>query len=373
MTRARAAAAAADEHGPRPRRVRRVLLPILGGLAAVAVVTAVVVLAQPPTPATSQTRVPHVETAVAARGDLTEEIRVQGTLGYSTPRDLGSALAGTVTATTAAGTTVTAGGELFRVDDSPVVLMRGDLPAWRDLTAGMTAGNDVLQLEQNLAALGLFTATPDTTFTAATTRAVTAWQKSLGLARTGTIELGRVVFSPADVRIATAKATVGDENSPAVVSVTDTRKEVQALVEPSQQSLAEVGSTVTVLLPSGLATTGTVDAAGAPVEAEGTAGPTLKVPLTITLTDPDAAAELTNVSVSVLLSQVRAEDALLVPVAALLAQPGGGFAVEVVTPSAPGGEPTTQRVPVDLGTFANGQVVIAGGELSAGDTVAVGR
>jgi hypothetical protein len=41
----------------------------------------------------------------------------------------------------------------------PVLLMRGSMPAYRDLTAADTAGADVEQLNRNLVKLG-FNATP---------------------------------------------------------------------------------------------------------------------------------------------------------------------------------------------------------------------
>ena len=62
---------------------------------------------------------------------------------------------------------------------------------------------------------------------------------------------------------------------------------------------------------------------------------------------------------------MRREDALLVPVTALLARSGGGFAVEVVAKGA------VKTVPVELGLFADGLVEVTGGELEAGDEVVV--
>ena len=63
------------------------------------------------------------------------------------------------------------GSTLYRVDNLPVVLMTGPLPAWRSFSAGMSDGPDVAQLESNLIALGdargLFSAVSDH-FSAAT-------------------------------------------------------------------------------------------------------------------------------------------------------------------------------------------------------------
>lgn len=345
-----------------PRRARRAILFSIGGVLTVGAVAAVIVLAQPPTAASPETQQPQVETATVIRGDLTEELRAQGTLAYSAPRDLGTELAGTITGIRPGGTIVAAGQELFRVDDGPVILMHGDLPVWRPFASGMSDGADVRQLEQNLAALGFFDREPDTEFAWSTENAITKWQKLLGIEQTGVIEAGRIVFAPGDIRIAEPKVAIGDASGAAVVSVTSTSKEVTAFIDTARQDLAPAGATVTVLLPGGAETSGTVLTAGSPVEKDGATGKTMKVPLTITLTDPEAGAAFDNVSVSLLLTETRATDVLLIPVGALLAQPGGGFAVE---------RATGKLVTVKLGTFASGRVAVVGGTLAEGDTIVV--
>ena len=64
----------------------------------------------------------------------------------------------------------------------------------------------------------------------------------------------------------------------------------------------------------------------------------------------------------------KARDALVVPVSALLAESGGGYAVEVV-----GGGARHHLVPVSLGLFddADGLVQVTGAGLTAGQTVVV--
>lgn len=357
----------------KPRRTKRALILSAVGLVVIAAIAAALVLVQPPNRATSEPKPVNVDTAKVGRGDLTELVRAPGTLGYSAPRDLGTALSGIVTGFPPAGTVVTTGQELFRVDDMPVILMHGDLPAWRAFSRGMTDGADVLQLEKNLATLGFFTREPDEEFAESTATAIEKWQKSLGLEKTGIIEAGRVLFSPADVRVQAPKAAIGDAAGAAVVSVTGASKEVQSFIDTSQQSLAPVGTQVKIALPGGAETTGTVVAIGTPVEKDGTNGKSMKIPVTLTLDDAAAAETLDNVSVSIVLTQTKQKDALLLPVAALLAQPGGGFAVEVTmkTPSK-SGKPT-KLVPVELGAFADGFVAVTGGTLAEGDTVVVAK
>lgn len=378
MTRATTTASSADpadlvtSHRPapepeRPRRPRRWFLTALGACAVVGVVVTGVVLSQPPAAPDSAARPLEVQTSTVARADLTERVRVQGTLAYDNTRALGTEITGVITGLPAAGTVVTPGQELFRVDEVPVILLRGTLPAWRSFASGMTADGDVLQLEQNLADLGFFTATPDKKFTATTTAAVKKWQKSLGVEQTGTLDAGRVVFSPADIRVQSVTAQIGDAAGAEILTVTGTTKQVLAFLDPAQVSIAPVGAVVSVTLPGGGATTGTVAAVGAPVEQEGSTGPTLKSPVTLTLDDPAATESLDNVAVTLVLTQVRATDVLAVPVLALLAQPGGGFAVERVTGT------TTDLVPVELGTFADGLVEVTGGDLTAGDEIVVAK
>ncbi len=355
------------------RRGRRALLITGAAVAALAVIATVLVLLQPPQQADSTPKPLNVETTVITRGDLSEGFRAQGTLAYASQRDLGTSLSGVVTGFPASGSIVGAGQELFRIDDQPVVLLHGDLPAWRSFSGGMTDGADVLQLERNLAALGFFDREPDEEFAGSTERAVKNWQKSLGLEQTGTVELGRIVFSQNDVRIRAPKASVGDASSAAIVSVTGANKEVVAFIDTAQQALVGVDTKLTVTLPGGAQAGGTVVAVGAPVERDGGSGKTMKIPVTVTLDDAAAAASLDNVSVTILLTQVRESDVLLVPVVALLAQPGGGFAVEVVADGSAKKDASSSIVPIELGAFADGFVAVTGGELAEGDTVVVAK
>ncbi|KRC59344.1 hypothetical protein ASE14_16540 [Agromyces sp. Root81] len=307
-----------------------------------------------------------VATTPVTRGDLTERVRLSGRLGYGASQELGTSLGGTITWLPDAGAVLDRGATLFRVDDDPVVLLLGALPMWRQFAEGMDDGPDVLQLEQNLAALGFFEREPDQEFAGSTAAAIERWQKSLGLERTGTIEQGRVVFAPAGVRVAERKAQIGAGAGASVIAVSDTVKRVSAFIAPNLEAIAPVGTPVQLTLPGGATVQGTVSAVGAPVEqADDKGEKKLKLPLTITLDDPAAADGLDDVGVNGVLTAVRREDALLVPVTALLARTGGGFAVEVVEKG------TVKTVSIELGLFADGLVEVTGGKLEAGDEVVV--
>lgn len=306
-------------------------------------------------------------TETVARGPLTERVRVTGRLAYEGVRDIGTSLGGTVTGLPGTGSVVDRGGELFRIDDQPVMLLLGALPMWRAFASGMDDGPDVLQLEQNLAALGHFDREPDTEFAASTAAAIEEWQEALGLEETGSIEQGRIVFSPGPLRVV-PKAAIGDPAGPAVITVSGTEKRVTADVAPNLKEVAVVGAKVQLSMPSGAIIEGTVSAVGAPAERDdGQGGKKLKLPVTITLDDPAAADGLDGVGVTGELTAVRREDALLVPVLALLATSGGGYAVEVVV------DGEAKLVPIELGIFADGFVEVTGGELEAGDEIVVAK
>lgn len=354
----------------RPRR-RAPWLVAGACVAAIGVVATVLVLSRPPASAADGEggdSAVDAPTEEVVRGPLTERVRVTGRLGYDGVRDLGTTLGGTVTALPGAGSVIDRGGELFRIDNQPVALFFGALPMWRPFSAGMDDGPDVLQLEQNLAALGYFDREPDTEFAASTADAIEEWQEALGLQETGSIEPGRIVFAAGPQRIAAQKASIGDPAGGAVVSVSGTEKRVTAYLAPNLKEIAVVGAKVQLNIPGGGPTGGTVSAVGAPVEQDdGQGGKKLKLPVTITLDDAASADGLDDVSVTGELTAVKREDALLVPVLALLATSGGGSAVEVVV----GGE--SKIVPVELGAFADGMVEVTGGDLEAGDEVVVAK
>ena len=112
---------------------------------------------------------------------------------------------GVVTEVVAAGETIEQGDVLYRVDGEPVVVMYGDIPAYRtlrDLSDNMT-GADVLQLETALVALGYdpdSLASVDEEFTDYTETMVERWQEDLGVEETGIVALGDVIFIPESSR-----------------------------------------------------------------------------------------------------------------------------------------------------------------------------
>jgi Putative peptidoglycan binding domain len=136
-----------------------------------------------PTPAASNTGLPSA-TSPVTRTTLTQTQQVNGTLGYGSPVTVAAHGQGIVTWLPAPGATVSRGQPLYKANNLAVPLFYGVLPPYRQLRSG-DSGDDVKEVEQNLAALGYTGVTVDASYTSATASAVKKWQKDLGLAQTG--------------------------------------------------------------------------------------------------------------------------------------------------------------------------------------------
>jgi hypothetical protein len=112
-----------------------------------------------------------------------------------------------------------------------------------------------------------------------------------------------------------------------------------------------VGEAVSIILPSQARVPGTVTAVGTDR-------------LTVTPGRPRATGTGTNVQVQVSLAVQAARGVLAVPVSALLALAGGGYGLEVVTPSG-----AHHLTGVTTGLFAGGQVQVSGPGIAPGTKV----
>jgi hypothetical protein len=366
-------------------------------LVAVIATAGVVVMstAKRATPATQESR---PNTANVEMVKLSAVVSVDGTLTYSAQSD-GSPYSvinharGTYTKLPALGQVISEGQVLYRVNDSPVVLLYGSTPAYRTLSAGAT-GADVAELKADLVALEYATAaqlnpTSDS-FWSATTTAVEKLQAALGMTQTGALTLGQAVFEPTAVRVTTISAQLGGDTQTGqtVMQATSTTRIVQVALVASQQTEVAVGDTVTITLPNNKTTPGVVSSVGAVATCPSSSGsarsnsssaapgtdacssgsttPTITVD--ITPSDPAATGMWDQAPVRVGITTATVPSALAVPVTALLAQSGGGYAVEVVNA---GG--INHLVPVSLGLFddADGLVQVSGSGLAAGQQVVV--
>jgi peptidoglycan hydrolase-like protein with peptidoglycan-binding domain len=157
---------------------------------------------------------PGETTTVVSRRTLSESSTVDGTLGYGGALQLYDRLAGTFTWLPAVGAVIGRGATLYRVDNLPVVLMYGSVPAYRALKLGVSDGPDVAELNRNLSALGFDpygAIGDDAHFDSATATAVRRWQSARGLAQTGEVPLGRIVFAPGARRVTAVHVALGQD------------------------------------------------------------------------------------------------------------------------------------------------------------------
>ncbi|MGJ7442167.1 hypothetical protein [Aquipuribacter sp. MA13-6] len=309
-------------------------------------------------------------TAVAEVRDLVVLDELEGEIGFGDAYDVAAAREGTVTSVAPEGETVGSGSVLLEVDTEPTVLLRGEVPAYRALDVDSSDGEDVQQLEQALVDLGLGDGvTVDEEFTDETADAVERWETDLGRADPdGTVALGDVVFTTADVRVQRVLGGPGTRVQAAttVLEVTATERVVTLAVSTRTADRLSPGTTAEVTLPDGGVTTATVRSVAAGAETD-PADPDAEatVAVELGLDDPEAAAAWDSGTVDVRVERSRTEQATAVPVEALLALAEGGYALEVV------GGATTTLVAVEVGTVADGWVEVTGDGVQAGTVVVV--
>jgi hypothetical protein len=177
-------------------------------------------------------------TASVTRRTLSESSTVDGTLGYGSTIELYDRLGGTFTWLPSVGAVIARGDTLWRIDDLPIVLMYGSVPAYRTLKDGVADGPDVTELNDNLIDLGFdpYGAITDAeSFSQATAAAVKRWQKVDGLPETGEVELGRVVFVPGARRVTDVKVTLG-QDPPGATTPTETTPTEPTATTPTTPS-----------------------------------------------------------------------------------------------------------------------------------------
>ncbi len=311
-------------------------------------------------------------TAPVARRSLTARTAVDATLGYAGTYQVFGQAAGTITALPPIGRIIRQGRVLYRVSGRPVILLYGPVPAYRDLSYGMT-GRDVAELNAALVALGHAPGLDAHShrFGAQTYRALERLQRRTGLPRTGVLSLGQAVFLPGAARVTGhGEAVPGGPARPGatVLSATSTRPVVSVGLDAAQQTEVRAGDRVVITLPDGRTTPGVVSSVGrvAHAAARGAADQTPTVTVKVTPSDPKATGGLDRAPVQVSIVTGSVRDALVVPVSALLARPGGGYAVEVAA------RPRNRLVAVSPGLFddADGLVQVTG-SLAPGQRVVV--
>jgi multidrug efflux pump subunit AcrA (membrane-fusion protein) len=276
---------------------------------------------------------------------------------------------------------------VYSVNNEAVPLLYGSLPDYRAFSDGMSDGADVGELTADLIALGDGAGlTQSNHYSTATAAAVERVQNALGLPATGEILLGAVVFEPGPIRVTSVTPSVGESvaggggggsgsgGGGSVLSATSTTRQVSIALDATDQSEVAVGDKVTIALPNNENTPGVISSVGTVATtpsssssaSSGPSSPTITV--LVNPTDPAATGTWDQASVNVTITTGSVTNALVVPVAALRAQPTGGYALEVV-----GAEGIHHLMSVTLGLFddADGLVQVTGTDLAAGERVVV--
>jgi hypothetical protein len=254
---------------------------------------------------------------------------------------------------------------LYRVNDRPVLLLCGAVPAYRDVHEG-DAGRDVRQLNRNLHLAGK-------RFTGRTKAALERLQRRKGLDATGKLALGDAVFFPRPLRIAKLAGELGGAARPGVqiAQATADALHVRVDLDASQQGEVKRGDRAEVTLPGNTSAKGRVARLGrvaqAPRGKDADAAAAATVAAFISLDDPGAARGLESAPVQVDVMTKGVESALSVPVTALVGKAGGGLAVEVVRA---GGQRELVAVRAGLFDDAHGRVEVEGA-LRQGEHVVV--
>ncbi len=280
----------------------------------------------------------------------------------------------TYTSLPAVGAIVGRGERLYSIGGQPVFLLYGQMAAWRAFAAGMSPGPDVAELNANLDALGYGKGLSGDSFSSATATAIDAFQSAHGASQTGQLLLGAVVFEPGAVRVTTVTPTLGATVQPGpVLTVTLTTRQVQIQLDASLQADVKVGDPVTITLPNNATTPGRVTYVGTVATVPSNSGngggsstPTIAV--NVTPTDPAATGHLDQAPVNVSITTASVSNVLAVPVNALLALAGGGYALEEI-----GSGGVHHLAAVTLGLFDDqaGLVQVSGAGLAAGQRVVV--
>jgi len=323
-----------------------------------------------------------VSVATVIRTDVTSRQAEAGSLGYAGSFSVADELtAGIITWLPAAGSVVRRDQVLFQVAGQPVVLLYGPVPAWRDFTRGMTQGLDVRELQRNLAALGYHPGPADGRYGWSTQVAVERWQQAHRLTVTGAITLGQVAFLPGPLRVTAAAEPLGSPAAPgaAVLSGTSDTPVVTVSLTVGGPAVRP-GDQVLVTMPDGTTTVPGVVSAGGRVATQSavagsggsggsgsaSAASSAVIPVTVRISMSQLPPGLDQAPVQVSIIQQRDRGVLAVPVTALLAEPGGGYAVRVSGPA-------HQLIRVMTGVFdgSTGLVEVAGRGLTDGLSVEV--
>ena len=282
---------------------------------------------------------------VSLSGILTYRARADGS-----PSSVINRARGTYTELPAAGDKADCGDVLYRVDEHPVLLLCGTVPAYRDLHAGDDGQGRVAAQPQP--AQARLPRRAGAVFTPRTERALSrrsstarAWRRRAGSAPATRSSC------PQAVRIAKVTGELGGAARPGaqVAQATSDTLGVQVDLDPSAAGRGEAGDRARITLPGIKTVNGRVARLGRVAESAGKDGGAADatIPASVTPRRSVEGARARPGARSRWTSRPGGwTSALSVPVTALVGRSGGGFAVEVVRA---GGR--RELVAVKLGLF----------------------
>ena len=347
-------------------------------------------------------------TVAVERTTLTDSQTLTAQLGYGPAQTVQGVREGTITRLPSTGTVVDRGEQLLRVNDESVRLFYGSTPFYRDLDRVGLVGRDVKVLDDNLSALGYVTGrqpavgsrvpqepetpparmpstTDDTTkspsspeksperkvrtvevrpgdavLTASLKAALARWRHSVGMRSSG-LRVGDVLVLEGPVRIDSVRGVRGGSAAGDLFSVSATTKLVTLSVDSSSVGGIHRHQRVPITLPDGSVVSGHVKRISTAVKSEaddaGDGSSTPKQSISITVDRPAKIRDLTAAPVQVEFRTAKKKGVLAVPVGALIALSGGGYALQ------PEHGPL---VAVKTGMIATGMVEITGSGIQPG-------
>jgi Putative peptidoglycan binding domain len=387
-------------HGTGRLRRRRTLLIAVAGLAIAASVGGLLIAttikspaqvaaesAPPPlTQLTAPVRRLVITSTVQAQGVVTQPPEVSQLAGANGGGGGGGA-SGVLPVVTKifrpVGSTVEAGNVVVEVAGRPLFVLRGSVPAYRNLLFG-ESGTDVAQLQGGLETLG-YSVGDDTdgVFGAGTASAVAAYYTALGYSvprsqaspkavKRPMVPLAEIMFVPdLPARVVKVAGPVGQEASGSLLTLSMGSPTVAGQLDPGNVPLVRAGMKVTILdSATGLSRTGNLRSVGHQTATKGSISGGVYLPLKII---PHRRLPASMIGKDIALTFTSAHTTgpvLAVPEAAIFARADGRIYLSKVT-----GARSDVQVPVKIDATGNGMVGVTpidGGTLSAGDHVVTG-
>lgn len=330
-------------------------------------------------------------TAAVTAGAVDDTVAFRGKVSLGSSRSVTPATAGYVTSVDVRrGETLHAGQLLMTVNDRPVLLLRGRIPLYRDLTPG-SRGPDVRRFQEALTDAGFPVRDAAGFFGSSTLGALTRLYRSHGFLPPttevptvpATTSTGVVLPGPVPTPVSTATkaelvmvprlpsrvsaiaARTGSSNLEKAVTLTASEPVVTGQINPADAAHLHRGQQVQVASDTaGLAFRGTVAKVGAPADT-GSDGFVARV--TVRPTEPlPLRAAGTEVRVTAVTAVT--DEGLIVPTAAVHTDSGGATYVEVVRDGVP------TRVAVTVTGEADGRTSIRapGNQVRIGERVVLG-